>query len=297
MINPNYPSYETVEKEEPLDLTPITDALEDVKRAINSNVGQESVEITNFDEVKLHLRQELAQVVKQLKPAIEANKPVKSPTSIEVSNFPKMEKHPDSIKVTNLSELGTLLTNLIQSVESLNVNPIVNVPAPIVNIPEMLAPIVNIPPQSAPIVDINIEQLLSALQPLRLLSRDPNKPITVRMSDGRSFIDAIANTLKENGDRMATVVSTSYGLTKDEYKAASNELAITGLSDIALAKKITVSGTTTYIAQAMTGTATSAARWRVKRISVSGADTLIQWADGNSNYDNIATDLTALSYS
>ena len=62
------------------------------------------------------------------------------------------------------------------------------------------------------------------------------------------------------------------------------------------AKKITTSGTTTYIASAAPGTAQATAKWQVKRISVSGADTLIEWADGNTNFDNSATDLTTLTY-
>jgi hypothetical protein len=63
------------------------------------------------------------------------------------------------------------------------------------------------------------------------------------------------------------------------------------------AKKITVSGTDTYIGQAALGSAQASAVWRAKKISVSGSDTVITWADGNDNYDNSASDLTSLSYS
>lgn len=64
-----------------------------------------------------------------------------------------------------------------------------------------------------------------------------------------------------------------------------------------VASKITTSGTFTYIAVAPIGTAQSSAKWQVKRIEESGSDVLITWADGNDNFDNVATDLTALSYS
>lgn len=223
--NPNYPSYSVEEKDESLDLSEVTTALERVVRAIDRKEVTEEVEVTNLDQVKLYLRQELAAVIKAVN-AIDIPKPA---TTVEVSNFPKSEKAPDSIKVTNLSELGTLLTDLIQSVNSLNVNPIVNVPAPIVNVPPQETPIVNVPPQMSPIVDIDIQALLSALKPLGLLSRDPNKPITVRMSDGRHFIDALTATLKENGERLATVVSTSYGLTQSEYMTAQRNLTAENL--------------------------------------------------------------------
>lgn len=64
-----------------------------------------------------------------------------------------------------------------------------------------------------------------------------------------------------------------------------------------LAKKITSIGDVTYIASAPVGTSESTAGWQVKKIATSGANTTITWADGNSNFDNEATDLTSLSYS
>lgn len=221
MLNPNYPPYSSIQnKSEPIDLSEVTSALEDVKKAIQRKEVTEEVSISNFDEVKLHLKNELSAVVK----AIKAIDIPEVPKSLEVTNFPKSEKYPDSMSVTNLSELGDLLTQLIHTVENITISPVVNVPTPIVNVPEQQAPIVNIPQSLPPILDLDFSALLSALHPLRLLSRDPNKPITVRMSDGRHFIDAISETLKENGERLATVVSTSYGLTKDEFKAANAEI-------------------------------------------------------------------------
>lgn len=65
----------------------------------------------------------------------------------------------------------------------------------------------------------------------------------------------------------------------------------------AMNEKITVSGTTTYVAKALPGTAQSASLWQAKRIVVSGNDTLITWAGGSGAYTHVATDLTALSYS
>lgn len=64
-----------------------------------------------------------------------------------------------------------------------------------------------------------------------------------------------------------------------------------------VAKKITTSGDITYIATAPIGTAQATAGWQVKKIEVSGNDTIITWADGDAEFNNVATDLTALSYS
>jgi hypothetical protein len=64
------------------------------------------------------------------------------------------------------------------------------------------------------------------------------------------------------------------------------------------AQKITESGGYTYIAVAQPGTLQSAASWQVKRIdeTVEGT-TIITWADGDSLYNNVATNLTTLTYS
>jgi len=69
------------------------------------------------------------------------------------------------------------------------------------------------------------------------------------------------------------------------------------LTSDAVATKITVSGDDTYIGIAPPGTAQATAKWQCKKISVSGSDTTITWADGDSEFDNVATDLTSLSYS
>ena len=63
------------------------------------------------------------------------------------------------------------------------------------------------------------------------------------------------------------------------------------------AVKVTESGSFTYIAVAPIGTAQATAGWQAYRVEVSGANTIITWADGNDNFDNVATDLTTLSYS
>ena len=48
----------------------------------------------------------------------------------------------------------------------------------------------------------------------------------------------------------------------------------------------TTSATYSYHCEAQPGTATAAASWRISRLTV--ATGVVQWADGNSNFDNIA---------
>jgi len=65
--------------------------------------------------------------------------------------------------------------------------------------------------------------------------------------------------------------------------------------DHPLAVKTTVSGAVTYTAEAQPGSLQSDAVWRCHKIDTT-TGTVITWADGNGNFDNIATDLTVLTY-
>lgn len=58
-----------------------------------------------------------------------------------------------------------------------------------------------------------------------------------------------------------------------------------------------VDATTTYIGETKPGTATSAALWRIKKISTASTVTSIELADGNDLFDNIFDNRASLSYS
>ena len=62
------------------------------------------------------------------------------------------------------------------------------------------------------------------------------------------------------------------------------------------AVKVTVAGAVTYVALAPIGTLQATALWQAKRITVAGADTVVEFADGNANFDNVATNLALLVY-
>lgn len=64
----------------------------------------------------------------------------------------------------------------------------------------------------------------------------------------------------------------------------------------AMAMKMTVDGAVTYIAVAAPGTAEATEKWQVRKLDESSG-LVITWADGDSNFNNAASDLTALSYS
>ena len=63
-----------------------------------------------------------------------------------------------------------------------------------------------------------------------------------------------------------------------------------------IAIKMTYDGNITYIAIAKPGTTQATAAWQVKKINET-TGLVITWADGDSKFNNVATDLTSLSYS
>lgn len=69
-----------------------------------------------------------------------------------------------------------------------------------------------------------------------------------------------------------------------------------GMRSDALAIKVTISSPITYVAYAVPGAAQSSAVWQALKVDETSG-MVVTWADGNANFDNIVTDLTALTYS
>lgn len=84
----------------------------------------------------------------------------------------------------------------------------------------------------------------------------------------------------------------------DLHKVNSTEYADLTISAPSLmAQKVTVVGDLTYVALAPAGTLEATAGWQAYKVTVSGGTTTVTWADGDTLYDNSASDLTALTYS
>jgi hypothetical protein len=63
-----------------------------------------------------------------------------------------------------------------------------------------------------------------------------------------------------------------------------------------LAIQLDDTGGTTYIGEASPGSLTSASAWRIKRVVETGPDSVITWADGDSDFDNIWDNRLSLTY-
>ena len=108
-----------------------------------------------------------------------------------------------------------------------------------------------------------------------------------------------------------TQVSTKYSEPHIENAGFDEELQLPSVQQVAydgttvqrvtakaMATKVVESGNYTYVCIASPGTAQATAKWQCKKIDESVAGTMIiTWADGNTEFDNVATDPTALTYS
>ena len=65
-------------------------------------------------------------------------------------------------------------------------------------------------------------------------------------------------------------------------------------TDFAL--QLDVDASVMYVGTAAPGSALSGAVWRIKRITTIGADLAIEWADGDTNFNNVWDNRTGLTY-
>lgn len=57
------------------------------------------------------------------------------------------------------------------------------------------------------------------------------------------------------------------------------------------------SSTVSYVGYAEPGTATSSAQWQIRRVTISGTQTITEFADGDTQFNNVWDNRAALSYS
>jgi len=98
----------------------------------------------------------------------------------------------------------------------------------------------------------------------------------------------LAKMAEEHEYREQEVLSYSFDKKKQSLKTSAP--SIKTLID-------KVDSNTTYVGEAVIGTATSKAKWRIKKLTTSGTVTQILYADGNDNFDNIWDNRTSLDYS
>jgi hypothetical protein len=97
------------------------------------------------------------------------------------------------------------------------------------------------------------------------------------------------NTLPDPNDPFSGVTTSVIG-NKKALDVTSSSAALATRVDEATA-------TITYVGRAKIGSLPSDAVWQIQRITISGTQTIIEWASGNSSFDKIWNNRSSLSYS
>jgi hypothetical protein len=82
----------------------------------------------------------------------------------------------------------------------------------------------------------------------------------------------------------------------DDGNGGTRQLSTNDFASVRALRLEEASATVTYVGEAEAGTATSAAAWRIKRISTASG-TSIQWADGDTLFNNVWDNRAGLTYS
>ena len=113
-----------------------------------------------------------------------------------------------------------------------------------------------------------------------------------RIDNGEYNRAQAGNIEKINGDYFLKVL---LGDSDGDFISDSSPLPTT---KVHLRKEVdTTNGAVIYTGYAPLTSATSAAVWQIKRITITGALISEEWADGDTSFNNIWTNRAALSYS
>ena len=207
--------------------TPILESLEKLKK-----IAEEPKEISNFDEVKLHLRTELKILYDNLAKMFGG---LKIPDSFKIEGIPK---YPDEVSIKDVVIQVAQLQNLLDSITDLRTvlaqidfkpqieikhdYPDINIPP--IKVPEVRIPEIKVPkPEVTVNSEIDLSELLGALKPLRLLSDKATRPLSVRLSDGANFIKKLTEIVGQQ-EKWVTAFSQSKGMDEGEFKNKFTQL-------------------------------------------------------------------------
>lgn len=232
-----------------------------------------------------HKNTDLTEVTKLLKQVVvEISKPAKEIT---------IPEQKDTIKVSNLKDID--FTTLEKAVKAIKLDPKIDVKAPDVRVETDLKPLQK-----------SLTEVIAAVKAI-IIPETPKTDLTKLEAEATKT----NKQLEEANKKLQKIVEKPVGGgggggSGTSFKDSTGRLVyveLDGNGNIPVAKaeyaqKITVSGSITYIGKAAPGTAQATAAWQAKKIDESVAGTtVITWANGDALFDNVATDLTALTYS
>lgn len=113
--------------------------------------------------------------------------------------------------------------------------------------------------------------------------------LTVLLADTPSTTPSAADTVEVLRHQMPRVNSAGELLTSGGGGASAVPALATIVDE--------VSASITYLGKADPGTGAASALWQIQRITTSGTTTTVEFADGNSDFDNVWNNRASLSYS
>lgn len=275
------PQTETPEPDYTATLAQISSNIQQVVGLISNlqDIVPEATEVTNLDEVKLYLREELTRAVKPLIDSIKSIPVPRETKEVSINNYPDFKAYVDSI-ITQLKTLTPLPF------------PEIKIPEPkvTVNVPE---PQVTVQPTPVVLDTTTVEALLlhlaDLLRPLQQVSSKASSPISVRLSDGKMFMRALRPVKDALDKQNQFIVTAARGLNQDEYQTTIRTMDSV-LTPYQIADKDDDASPNYY------GFTRPDGYWYILKETVSaGADTY-RYATGTSAYTTAWTGRAGLSY-
>lgn len=81
------------------------------------------------------------------------------------------------------------------------------------------------------------------------------------------------------------------------YTAIDQDMTVNVDSSLYAKRVDEASSTVTYVGAAAPGSAASSPVWQIQRLTFTGPDITIEWANGNKDFNNIWNNRLSLSYS
>lgn len=187
--------------------------------------------------------------------------------------LPKLEvEKTEEVKVSNLADIKEFdykrLEKLIKGLDFKQ-------PAPVVNVPQA-----------------NVQVDAPNLEPIKKSLLDVIKAVKAnKVEVPKTDLSKVEKLLEKNNKLQAEILDKPIGGGGGGGVPTENGAVKTVAEQYTI--RIAQSGVYTFIAEAAPGTDTAASLWRIQRVDSTGN---LLWKDGDSKFDNTATDITAGSF-
>ena len=168
----------------------------------------ESVDVDNLDEIKAHLRNELAPVIKSIQAGSDRSEVLKAIKALaeevrKIDFKPTINVAGSEVTIPEIKVPEINIPTITVPTPQVTVNaPEVQIPAPIVNLP---APIVNMP-------EIDLAGVIKSLELNlnKLRTNSVGRPLAVRLSDGQAWVQQLKEVNSKLGQTIQYMSDDNY---------------------------------------------------------------------------------------